>query len=285
MTPAEAETLLRAEGLWQGPLKVQALKGGYSNEVLLVTTGPKRLVLKRFSSETTGTLFPNLPKDEARALSLLGPLEVSPRLLAFWPERSLMAYAYVDGAMWSEGTSDVARLLIRKEAADPTGFRIVPTDPAGILAEADTLFARCSAPPLLRRPAPIPCPPPQRLSLIHTDLGPGNLIGQGEGLRIIDWQCPAAGDLTEDIYCFLSPAFQILSHHAPLTPPEREAFWTALARPDLQARHATLRPFLAWRMAAYCLWRSETRPEAEVRETYAQAYAAELTYMDRQDDC
>ena len=31
---------------------------------------------------------------------------------------------------------------------------------------------------------------------------------------MIDWQCPAAGDPCEDIYSFLSPAFQILSGRA-----------------------------------------------------------------------
>lgn len=283
MTEAEIAALLRAKGLWQGPVSVSALKGGYLNQVLRVTTGPARMVFKRFAPETTGTLFPNLPADEARALAILGALDVSPPLLAFWPEAALMAYAYVEGAPWTQGTADVARLLARKEAADPAGFRVVPCGPAGILAEGDALFARCAA-PAPRRPAPVDCPPPKRLSLIHTDLGPGNLIGQGKALRIIDWQCPAAGDLTEDIYSFLSPAFQILGNHAPLTGAEVAEFWEALNRPDLRARHAVLRPFFAWRMAGYCLWRSETRPEPEIRESYARAYAAELIHMDRSDD-
>lgn len=283
MTDAEIAALLRAKGLWQGQMAVKPLKGGYLNVVLCVTTGASRLVLKRFAPETTGTLFPNLPADEARALSVLGGLDVSPPLLAFWPELALMAYSYVEGAPWTTGTADVARLLARKEAADPAGFRPVPCDPAGILAEGDALFARCSA-PAPRRPVAVDCPPPARLSLIHTDLGPGNLIGQGAALRIIDWQCPAAGDLTEDIYSFLSPAFQILSDHAPLTAAEVAEFWAALARPDLRARHATLRPYFAWRMAGYCLWRSETRAEPEIRDRYARAYSAELIYMDREDD-
>lgn len=284
MTGAEVEALLQTKGLWAGPVSVRPLKGGYLNEVLHVTSGPAQMVLKRFAREDRGTLFPNIPGDEARALSLLGPLGVSPELLAFWPEASLMVYAYVDGQPWTENPGDVARLLLRKEAADPSGFRKVPSDPAGILAEGEVLFARCSAPPLQPRPRAVECPAPSRLSLIHTDLGPGNLIGHGAGLRIIDWQCPATGDLTEDIYSFLSPAFQILSDHAPLTEPEVAAFWTALARPDLKARHTILRPFFAWRMAAYCRWRAETRPEADISDRYARACAAELIHMGRKDD-
>jgi len=103
-------------------------------------------------------------------------------------------------------------------------------------------------------------------------------------LRIIDWQCPAAGDLVEDIYSFLSPAFQVLSEHAVLTEAEVSEFWAALDRPDLQARYQALQPCFAWRMAAYCLWRSETRPEADVRARYADAFAAELRHMERSDD-
>jgi hypothetical protein len=36
-------------------------------------------------------------------------------------------------------------------------------------------------------------------------------------------------------------------------------------------------------MAAYCLWRAETRPEVEVRDRYKVAYAAEITELDAHD--
>lgn len=283
MNGPEVEAFLKEVGLWQGPVTVRALKGGYQNEVLDVLTGGLRLVLKRFLPETTGTLFPNLPGDEARALEVLGPLEVAPRLLGFWPDLRLMAYEFVEGRHWESGVANVARLLLAKEAADPTGFRRVPLDPEGILAEGDALFARCKASPGAARPVPVAVSAPERLSLIHTDLGASNLIGAGEGLRIIDWQCPAAGDLAEDIYSFLSPAFQVLNLHDALSAAEEAGFWAALGRPDLQARHAALRPFYAWRFAGYCLWRSETRPEPEVRERYVRAWKAELRHMGRRD--
>ncbi|MEI6800904.1 MAG: phosphotransferase [Pseudomonadota bacterium] len=282
MTQDQVETLFKEAGLWQGPVTLRPLKGGYLNEVLLVQTADTKLVLKRFAPETTGTLFPNRPDDEARALQRLDGLNVAPRLFQYWPEASVMIYDYVEGGPWQAGTAEVARILLRKEAADPAGFRRVPLLPAEILAEGDALFARCTSVPALR-PALRDIALPARLSLIHTDLGPGNLIAQGTDLRIIDWQCPAAGDLAEDIYSFLSPAFQILSEHAVLTAFEQAEFWHALGRPDLKARYLALRPFYAWRMAAYCLWRSETRAEADVRERYATAYAAEMTDMDRDD--
>ena len=282
MTEDHVTTLLQDAGLWQGDVTLRALKGGYLNEVLLVSTGTAKMVLKRFAPETTGTLFPNRPQDEARALQRLQGLNVAPRLLKFWPDESVMIYEYAEGTPWTKGTADVARILLRKESADPEGFRRRPFDPVGILAEGDALFARCSAVPP-GRPIPRDLGPPARLSLIHTDLGPGNLIGHGPNLRIIDWQCPATGDLAEDIYSFLSPAFQILSEHAALTPVEDAEFWAALARTDLKSRYRALRPYFSWRMAAYCLWRSETRPEVDVRTRYAAAYSAEMTQMDQRD--
>lgn len=282
MTQDQVEALLKDAGLWQGPITLRPLKGGYLNEVLLVQTGDTKLVLKRFAPETTGTLFPNRPEDEAHALQRLEGLNVAPRLLRYWPEASVMIYGFVEGGTWQAGTAEVAQILLRKEAADPVGFRRVPLHPVDILAEGDALFALCSSVPA-QRPALREIAPPARLSLIHTDLGPGNLIAQGTDLRIIDWQCPAAGDLTEDIYSFLSPAFQILSEHAVLTAAEQADFWYALARPDLKARYRALRPFYAWRMAAYSLWRAETRAEADVRDRYAAAFTAEITDLDRHD--
>ena len=147
-------------------------------------------MLKHFAPSATGTLFPNLPDDGARALGLLGPPGVAPRLLGYWPDQALVAYSFVVGGQWQAGTRDVARLLLRKEAADPTGFRKVPTDPAAILAEGDALFARGKASPAAVRPVPVVTELPARLSLIHTDLGASDLIGAGAGLPIWgSWWC------------------------------------------------------------------------------------------------
>nr|WP_298105023.1 hypothetical protein [uncultured Shinella sp.] len=53
----------------------------------------------------------------------------------------------------------MAEVLIRKEEADGSGFRKVPTDPAEILTEGDGFFERCAGGPPLSRP-PIPLVPP-----------------------------------------------------------------------------------------------------------------------------
>lgn len=284
MTEAGLQHFLCKQGLADNRVDLLKLKGGYLNTVWRVDTGTHRLVAKHFATPMTGTLFPNLPDDEAEALRRLTGLDVAPRLVGYWPDNALLVYDYVEGEMWQGDVTAVADLLLRKEAADPTGFRTVPLTSREILAQGDALFARCTpsstqADTTPLRPAELNLPPPARLSLVHTDIG-GNLVGAGDCLRLIDWQCPAAGDICEDIYGVLSPAFQILSQRTPLSQQQIYQFWTALDRPELYRRYQQVRPFFAWRFAAYCCWREEKLDDAVICARYRRASIAELAYME-----
>ena len=281
MTEAELRSFLAKQGLANDRTEIRTLKGGYLNSVWRVDTPDGCLVAKEFAKPMTGTLFPNLPEDEAEALRRLEGLDVAPELVGFWPDASLLVYEFVEGDMWDGDMASAAHLLLRKEAADPTGFRTVPLTKAEIIAEGGALFARCTSPPDVIPPPKAKVPPPQKLSLIHTDIGV-NLVGEKSGLRLIDWQCPAIGDICEDIYSFLSPAFQILGERAPLTDAQAGDFWDTLARPDLEERYALLRPAYAWRFAGYCAWRSEVLEDAEICARYRRALAEELGYMGQQ---
>lgn len=278
MTEAELRDFLAKQGLADNRSAFRKLKGGYLNSVWRVDTPERCLVAKEFAKPMTGTLFPNLPEDEAEALRRLEGLDVAPELVGFWPDASLLVYDFVEGEMWDGDMASVAQLLLRKEAADPTGFRSVPLTIPDIIAEGDALFARCISPPDVIPPPQAKVPPPQKLSLIHTDIGV-NLVGAGSNLRLIDWQCPAIGDICEDIYSFLSPAFQILGERAPLNDAQVRDFWDALARPDLEARYDLLRPAYAWRFAGYCAWRAEVLEDAEICARYRRALGEELSYM------
>ena len=278
MTEVELRDFLCSHALADDQTDIQKLKGGYLNTVWRVDFGEKCLVAKEFSEPLAGTLFPNLPEDEAEALRRLAGLGVAPDLVGYWPDASLLVYDFVEGDMWDGDMQSVATLLNRKEAADATGFRVVPLTIPDIIAEGDALFARCTSPPDATPPPRTEVPPPKKLSLIHTDIGV-NLVGAGENLRLIDWQCPAIGDICEDVYSFLSPAFQILGERAPLTDAQVHDFWSALSRPDLLERYTVLRPAYAWRFAGYCAWRAEVLEDAEIRARYAQALDAELAYI------
>ena len=255
MTELELRQFISNVGLVETHAQFHKFSGGLHNSVWRVDTGDSCLVAKLFAMPTAGTLFPNLPEKEAEALRRLEGLDVAPNLVGFWPEVKLLVYDYVEGEMWDGDVVGAAHLLLRKEVADPTGFRRVSLTCENILAEGDAFFVRCKNKPKEFRPCPVAISIPEKLSLIHTDVGV-NLVGSGGGLRLIDWQCPAAGDICEDIYSFLSPAFQILGERPQLSDEQIKSFWDTLNRPDLARRYSKLRAAFAWRFAGYCAWRA-----------------------------
>ena len=121
-----------------------------------------------------------------------------------------------------------------------------------------------------------------RRALIHTDAGTGNVIVGPDGPRLIDWQCPALGDPAEDLFAFLSPAFQVLYGHEPLTAAERAECLEAYGDREVLARLTALEPALAWRFAAYCAMRrvdlARADPDGSAR--YARALALSLDQLE-----
>ena len=270
---------LAREGLHHGPIKTTSLKGGLWNDAIRVEAGIQTYVFKTFCEVPRDAFFPNVAADEAKALQRLAGLEISPEFVALWPDDKLLAYKYVKGNTWDGDVAAVARLLVRKEDCDPTEFTLGKLTPHELLAEGDEILARCHHAKPSIRPNPIDIEPPARLSMIHRDIGPKNLVGSGKNLRLIDWQCPTTGDLSEDIYSFLAPAFHIVGGREPLTLEEKTQFFQALDLPANKARYELLAPYFSWRMAAYCCWRSETHEDSEIRERYRKAAVAEFEFI------
>lgn len=127
-------------------------------------------------------------------------------------------------------------------------------------------------------PAPdTPAVPPGGPAVpIHRDPVPGNVIVGADGLRLIDWQCPALGDPAEDLAVFLSPAMQQLYRGAPLAEDEVRAFLNAYPDHAVVARWSALRPWFGRRMAAYCLWQA-----ARGAADYGHAAGLELAALGR----
>ena len=92
--------------------------------------------------------------------------------------------------------------------------------------------------------------------LLHTDVVPGNLILGDEGLRLIDWQCPAIGDPIIDIMMFLSPGMHEIYGSGKLSMKDYETFLMSLT-PKLRNRYNRIGPLYHWRLAAYCFWKAE----------------------------
>jgi hypothetical protein len=268
-------------------LRVNALTGGYLNQVFRLRGQGIDWVVKRFLPETELALFPNLPEAEYRAMALASNLGLAPKPVAFIADVPVLVYHYCEGEMWREGVADVAHLLRRMQKADPSGFRSVPVTPEDILREGDAFLPKLA--PERRERLAGARPKPIRIGavkpvLLHTDIGPGNIIvAQDTGaLVVIDWQCPAAGDPVQDVIAFLSPAFQILYSRPPLNAEQEAEFFAATDDISLKVHYDVMLPFYDWRMAGYCAMRTDkyatTRPEASQR--YAQATAALLVRLE-----
>lgn len=259
---------LRRQRLLDESIEVSAtpLAGGFWNDNFRIRGPGIDWVVKRYRKEHRESLFPNLPGAEARALSLLHPIQVAPTRVAFFEKTEknpLLVYQYWPGQVWKKDVVPIARLLHRLHALPVarSDFRALPVDAAGILAQGDRLLEGLQPAPMVERlrrlrPTPVTGPPLLRPALVHTDVGAGNLIAGPQGVRLIDWQCPGIGDPAEDLWAFLSPAFHILFEHAPLTRTESELFIKTYGEVDTAARLAHLSPYFAYRMTAYCCRRA-----------------------------
>lgn len=259
---------------------VTPLRGGYWNTVVRLRDGDRDWVVKVFAEGDPEALFPILPEDEARALDVLAGHRVAPEPVAFLPsegdEPAVLIYAFVDGEPWRADVAPVAALLRRQHAVVVDGFRRVPTDAAGIVAQGDRLLdgaAPADAEALVTRRPSTTAPAATRLALLHTDAGAGNVIVGAGGARLIDWQCPAIGDPAEDLFCFLSPAFQVLYGNEPLPARARAHLLEVYDDPTTTERLDALGPALTYRMGAYCAARRNALdgvdPDAAAR--YARA--------------
>ena len=269
-----------------------ALTGGYWNEVFRIVSGGDDLVLKHFGgTRVASTLFPILPESEARALEVLAGHDVAPAPVGFWSAGEghgpVLVYRFVPGEMWQGDPAEAAALLRRVHGVPARDFRIMPVSPADVLADADRLPRPPGSDPAWRRllavrPAPVAVPPLARRVLIHSDFSAGNMIAGPAGARCIDWQCPGMGDAAEDLWSFLSPAFQILYDRQPWTAGEaarcREAYGDAATLARLDA----MTPYFSYRFACYCAFRTHQLEgvDAGGSDRYRRAAAAETAALE-----
>lgn len=255
---------LAASGLIGPGASWVSLSGGRTNRLWHVKSPTGELVVKLFASCDRNPLFANDPDAEERLLAHLSGTELAPQLFQAGksPAGQYLVYAHVPGRMWTGDPGPVADALGRlHRIPPPSGLPLAPDGSAAIAEQTRRILEQCPGPrsqDLLalepRRPAVAPT---ATACLLHGDCVPGNLILGPRGLTLIDWQCPTIGDPLEDISTFLSPAMQAIYRHQVLSPVEAHSFLDAFRAPDLARRYAALAPWYHWRMAAYCLWKSQ----------------------------
>ncbi|PJE27419.1 Phosphotransferase enzyme family protein [Pseudooceanicola antarcticus] len=264
------------------PALWQALGGGRSNLCWRIPAPDGDLVLKLYRVQNAGPVFPNDPEAEAACLLHLQDQALAPQLLAHWQgaEGPCLLYRHLPGPLWQSDVTQVARLLRRLHRVPvPKALHGLRRGPDGSAALRQEIRAQARGvageeaddwPEKLMQELPAAeIPPLQKTCLIHGDPVPGNLVAGPEGLRLIDWQCPALGDPCVDLATFLSPAMQYLYRGEPLSAPERTEFLAAYDDPLVTRRLEALWPFLSARIIAHCQSRA-------ARGSAADARAAEL---------
>lgn len=263
----EVETLraeLAAHGAGAQPAVWRPLDGGRTNAIWRIEGADRDLVCKLFRPGAANPLFPNDPAAEVLALSTLQGLNIAPEFYATIETRlgTCLLYSFQEGAPWQGTPQPVARLLYRLHGlAPPPGLRCIPSGTAALNRMTAKILAACDgdAPQILGETGQMPqVPPTQNPCFLHGDAVAGNIVVGSNGVRLIDWQCPATGDACEDLAIFLSPAMQHLYRGATLSGAETDDFLAAYGDDAVVDRYLSLRSAFHQRMAAYCLWKAET---------------------------
>ena len=272
-----------------GRYHLSPLRGGYWNQVYRLQGEEVDWVAKVYAAERPQTLFPILPESEALSLKALSGRGIAPDFVKFYPavdnqNPDLLLYQFVPGKTWSAETRSVARLMRKLHGVDTGPFsslRKLATTPEQLLTAGDLLLRDLTDSPDAgrlrgRRPAIKSVPPLDNLRLIHGDSGTGNLIVSAHGPILIDWQCPGLGDPVEDLNCFLSPVFQSLYNHPPLSNAEIAAFFEAYDEQRVIERYQALQPYYGYRMAAHCCLQSIRRQKTDPASSAAYANALDI---------
>jgi thiamine kinase len=234
--------------------------GGRTNKVWRLL-GEEDLICKLYLETKTNPLFNNTPEAEYECLLFLNGSGIAPNPYKFLktPFGEVLLYNYIKGHTWSRDVGIVLELLARiRKHKHPKGLRILSSLPSDIKQTGLEIINRLND--YHKNELMYICPdvsiPNIEPVLIHTDVVPGNLILGDEGLRLIDWQCPAIGDPIVDIMMFLSPGMHEIYGSGKFSMKDHEVFLMNLTS-DLRNRYNKIGPLYHWRLAAYCFWKAE----------------------------
>ena len=237
-----------------------AQAGGRTNKVWHLE-GESDLICKLYLETKTNPLFNNNPEAEYKCLLWLDGWGIAPKPYKYLetPFGEVLLYNYIKGQTWSHDISAVSELLTRiHKHKYPKHLRILSALPSDVKQTGLEIINKLN--PYYKNKLIKICPDVSVSDiepvLLHTDVVPGNLILGDEGLRLIDWQCPAIGDPIVDIVMFLSPGMHKIYGSGKFSIKDHEDFLMNLT-PKLRSRYNIIGPLYHWRLAAYCFWKAE----------------------------
>ncbi|WP_193221987.1 phosphotransferase [Amylibacter sp. SFDW26] len=273
--------LLVDEGIIQTGDVFVPLAGGRTNRVWKIS-GTCDLVCKLYSESTQNPLYENAPQSEYECLKQLSGKGVAPEAVCFMQTAfgDVLVYDYLHGTDWNNDVVSVAKLLARIHSEPvPQGLRSLAVGSDAVVMQTLDILKEVKPEDVdvIEALKPVGrvagC---EVLSFVHTDVVAGNLIQTTDGVRLIDWQCPGAGDPVEDLAMFLSPAMQHVYRGSVLTDEECATFVAAYPEKDVRDRYKHMAPFYHWRMAAYCSWK-----EARGLKEYGEAKLLEIAALEQ----
>jgi thiamine kinase len=250
--------------LSQGVISSQTIwcaqTGGQTNKVWRLA-GEMDLICKLYLETKTNPLFENSAEVEYKCLLWLDGSGLAPKPYKYLktPFGEVLLYNYIEGQTWSHDVDSVSELISRiRKHKYPKGFRILSNSPSEIKQTGLKIINTLNT--YHKNKLIMICPDVSASDiepvLLHTDVVPGNLILGNEGLRLIDWQCPAIGDPIVDIMMFLSPSMHEIYGSGKLSMKDHETFLMNFS-PELRDRYNKIGPLYHWRLAAYCFWKAE----------------------------
>jgi len=256
----QLQNYLSMRGVISNQTVWHAQTGGKTNKVWRLI-GENDLICKLYLETKTNPLFNNTPEAEFKCLLWLEGSNIAPKPYKFLktPFGEVLLYNFISGETWSHDLEAVSELLTRiRNNKYPKGLRTLSNLPSDIKQTGLEIISKLNS---YHKNRLINICPDVSISdiepvLLHTDVVPGNLILGDEGLRLIDWQCPAIGDPIVDIVMFLSPGMHEIYGSGKLSMKDHEVFLMSLSF-DLCERYNIIGPLYHWRLAAYCFWKAE----------------------------
>lgn len=245
-----------------------------------------------FPGNEDNPLYPTLPDQEADALSVLARHDLAPELEAFAKspaETPILVYGYKPPQSVEIDVAEAAGLIGRFAAIDEPvpGHQIVPAGFHEVLQDGDAILDTI---PDSRKAINLKRLRPDETainrrdverSLVHRSFCLGTILATGDGARLIDWQYAGMGDPVEDIAGFVSPGLATLYGLHPLVAELEEKFLQSYPDRKTVDRFMQERTAYHWRLAAYCLMRSETlmHTNAPAARAYGRALEAEVDLL------
>lgn len=280
--PLSAAAVLALLGLDANePVVITKLAGGYRNLIQRVEGVGFDLIIKQYAPPDDNPLFPLLFEDECRSLAQFEDAGIAPQLIATDRGRRVLAYGFVPGDVWDGDVVGLGALLSRVgRVAPPDWLRKVPSRVTELRAHTSDILDAVTNPPggLLDHFDAVD--EPLQTRLVHTDCGPGNIIGGDGHYTLVDWQCPGRGDPVEDLAAATSPGVQILYGRAPLGKADVDELLASYLDSEVVERYRWKARLYSARFAAYCAWRIERLRDNPEADRYRQALAAELESLE-----